>query len=179
VTPALVIVTGPPAGGKTTIAAALREALELPLLAKDTLKETLGEVLRITEREASRQLGVAVFEAMGVLARELLSARVSLIVEGNFRAVSTLFDDLPPARIVQLHVSAPPDVLRDRLVARDTHRHPVHYDRAAADEIAARAAAGAWTPLQLPGLLIEVDTATWPDVERLVAEIGDAVFSLT
>jgi predicted kinase len=174
-----VIVTGPPGGGKTTIAAAARDGLELPLLAKDTLKETLGGVLGITEREASRQLGVAVFEAIGLLVRELLATRVSLIVEGNFRAGATLFGDLPPARIVQVHVSAPPHVLRERLVARDTHRHPVHYDRAAADEIAARADAGEWTPLQLAGLLIEVDTTAWPNVERLVAEIGDAVFSVT
>ena len=173
------IVTGPPAGGKTSIAAALRDGLELPLLAKDTLKETLGGVLRTTEREASRQLGLAVFETIGLLVRELLSARVSLIVEGNFRAASTLFDDLPPARIVQLHVSAPPHLLRERLVARDTHRHPVHYDRAAADEIAARADAGEWTPMQLAGRLIRVDTTAWPDVERLVAETGAIVFSTT
>ncbi len=41
--PSLVVVTGPPAAGKTTIAAELRARLGIPLLAKDTLKETQPE----------------------------------------------------------------------------------------------------------------------------------------
>ena len=92
---------------------------------------------------------MAVFDLMATVVRELLAHDVSLIFEGNFVAESVVFDDLPPARIVQVHVSAPPQVLRERLVDRDTHRHPVHYDAEAADEIVARAAAGKWKPLPL------------------------------
>jgi len=174
-TPALVIVTGPPGAGKTTIAEALRDGLGLPLLAKDTLKEVLGGSLGIAERHDSRALGSAVFEALGMLTRELLTARVSLIVEGNFAVASTLFAELPPARIVQVHLTAREEVLQERLLTRDTHRHPVHYDREAEAEIAQRFAAGEWAPLPLDGRLFEVDTSAWPDVGRIVADIGDAV----
>lgn len=101
--------------------------------------------------------------------RELLVAGVSLIVEGNFRA--GWFHDLPPAAIVQVHVSAKPEILRERLRTRDTHRHPVHYDREAADEIAVRAAAGEWGPLPLGGRLLEIDTTVWPDLDEVLATL--------
>jgi hypothetical protein len=72
---------------------------------------------------------------------------------------------------VQIHLSAPPETLRARLLDRDPHRHPVHYDREAADEIAERGARGDWQPLDLGGTLIELDTTAAIDVAALAAEI--------
>jgi predicted kinase len=143
----------------------------LPLLAKDALKEELGDALAIRGSADSRRLGSAVFELLGSLVRELLSAGVSLVLEGNFAAGSPALDALPPARIFQVHLSAPPETLRARLLARDAHRHPVHYDREAADEIAERAARGEWQPLSLGGTLLELDTSRPIDVAALAAEI--------
>jgi hypothetical protein len=133
------------------------------------LKETLGGALGISGREDSYRLGSAVFELMGDLVRELLATGVSLIVEGNFNERTPIFDGLPPVKIAQVHLSASPDVLRTRLLERDTHRHPVHYDREAAEEIAARAAAGEWPPLELEGSLLQIDTTIWPDLDVVLA----------
>jgi predicted kinase len=168
--PTLVVVTGPPGAGKTTVAAALRDRLGLPLIAKDTLKEALGEALEIAgDRHASERLGVATFRVQFGIVRELLMTGVSVIAEGNFRP--RWFEDLPPAEIVQVHVSAAPETLRQRMLERDTHRHPVHYDREAADEIAERAAAGEWSALALGGRLVEIDTTVWPDLDEVLAAI--------
>jgi hypothetical protein len=152
------------------VAAAVRTRLGLPLIAKDDLKEALGGVLGTSGREDSQRLGVAVFELIGLLMWELLANGTSLIVEGNFSRTS-LFDGLPRVRLVQVYVSAKPAVLRTRMLERDRHRHPVHYDHEAADEVASRAEAGEWKPLALLGTLVEIDTTIWPDLEAALANV--------
>jgi hypothetical protein len=112
----------------------------------------------VTDREASRRLGRAVFELMGALVRELLAHGVSLIVEGNFTPETRALDALPQCRIVQVHMTASPEVLLARMVDRDPERRPVHYDREVADEVARRAKAGEWDPLPLDGPLLRLDT---------------------
>ena len=143
----------------------------MPLVAKDTLKETLASQLGTQGRDASFELGAAVFHLMATVVPELLAHGVSLICEGNFVAESVVFRELPPARIVQVHVSARPEVLRERLVNRDPDRHPVHYDREAADEIVALAAAGKWEPVPLGGELIRIDGTRPLDVAELTSVV--------
>ncbi|MFL5953376.1 MAG: hypothetical protein ACJ76I_04615 [Gaiellaceae bacterium] len=70
-----------------------------------------------------------------------------------------------------MHVSAAPETLRQRLLVRDTHDHPVHYDREAADEIAARAASGEWDALPIGGAIVRIDTTMWPDLNEVLATI--------
>jgi predicted kinase len=173
--PVLVVVTGPPASGKSTIADALRARLGFPLIAKDSLKEVLGEALHVEGRADSQRLGGAIFFVLAHVVHELLAHGVSVIAEGNFHAESALFTGLPPARIVQVHVSAQLDELRRRMVVRAGERHAVHYDADAATEVATRAAAGEWAALPLHGDLVEVDTTEWPDL----AELTDGVAAIT
>ena len=141
------------------------------MLAKDTFKETLADVLPVPGRDESHRLGAAVFALLGRLVRELLTADVSLIVEGNFVSGTPALADLPEARIVQVHVSAPPELLLSRLLERDSERHPVHYDREAAEEIAVRAERGEWAALPLGGTLIEADTSKRVDEPELVERV--------
>ncbi len=59
----VLLVTGLPATGKTTLARALAHALVLPVLAKDQIKEPLLELLGAADRAASRRLSDASFAA--------------------------------------------------------------------------------------------------------------------
>lgn len=92
-----------------------------------------------------------------------------MIAEGNFRP--EFFPALPPARVTQVYVTAAAETLHERMLLRDTHGHPVHYDREAADEVAARAAAGEWPRLPLGGTLIEIDSTQWPDLDEVLATV--------
>lgn len=58
--PQLVIVSGAPGAGKSTLAAPLAIALGLPLLAKDTIKEAVRDALGDLDADplvSSRRLG--------------------------------------------------------------------------------------------------------------------------
>jgi predicted kinase len=166
-TPLLVVVTGPPAAGKSTLARPLADRLGLPLLTKDAVKESLHDSLGDGDLAWSRRLGVATFDVLFVVLGELLGAGVSVVAEANFNRADA-FARLPPARVVQVHVSAPPDVLAERFRDRG-ERHPVHKDTHLDAEIAARAGAGEWEPLRLPGALIRVDASAPVDVDELAA----------
>ncbi len=166
--PLLVVVTGAPGSGKTTLARALAAELQLPLLAKDDVKETLFDTLGTGDREWSRRLGRATYEVLFVVARRLLEAGSSCVLESNFSQADPL-RALPRARLVQLFCVAPAEVVLERYATRV--RHPGHLDGAILEELRARLGAGEWAPLDLDGELIEVDTSAPVDVRALAGQL--------
>jgi len=76
-----VVVSGPPASGKSTLAGALAHELKLPLIAKDTIKDALMTVLPVPDVEASRQLGRAAIKAMLAVAA---ASPIGAVIENNF-----------------------------------------------------------------------------------------------
>jgi predicted kinase/predicted nucleotidyltransferase len=162
----LVIVTGMPASGKTTIARSLSRRLGLPLIAKDEIKERLYDALGTGNAEWSGRLGTAAYGLIFDVARELLEVGASLIVEANFfRGSEARFRALPRHRVVQIHCDAPLDVVVDRYARRS--RHPGHNDDEKIGELEARFESGAHAPLDLEGELIVLDTTATVDEEAL------------
>jgi predicted kinase len=126
-----VVVSGPPASGKTTVAVPLARALRLPLVAKDTVKEALMDSLGAEDVDRSRELGKAAFAVVFAFARSHLDSGVGLVLEANF-AFGVSEEELRPlvacSRAVLVHCWAPREMLVARYLARAGHRHPGHHD---------------------------------------------------
>lgn len=127
----LVVVSGPPASGKTAVALPLARALALPLVAKDTVKEALMDVLGAEDLERSRELSRAAFAVILAMARSHLDTGVGVVLEANFSLGASERDLLPlvdGSGAVVVHCWAPPEVLEARYRGRAPHRHPGHQD---------------------------------------------------
>jgi predicted kinase len=145
--------------------------MQLPLIAKDAIKESLYDTLGAADVAASEGLGAAAFALIFALARVLLADGVSLIVEANFfRDQEPEFAALPAHRLVQLHCDAPLDVLLDRYAQRS--RHPGHHDAEKIKELPRRFVSGAHRPLRLAGELIRLDTTKPVAVDALIRDFA-------
>jgi predicted kinase len=171
----VVVVTGPPASGKSTVAALLAQELRLPLVAKDVVKELLFDALGTGDIAWSQRLGRAVYPLLLHVVELELRANRSCIVEANFdhdaagQALRAL-QRRQPFRAVQIVCAGDPEVLVRRYAARAGTRHPGHVDIDRVEEIRAAIAAGRWRLLDLEGESVEIDTTDWAlvDTDRLV-----------
>jgi predicted kinase len=172
--PLLVVVTGMPSSGKTTVAEALARRLRLPLVAKDEIKESLYESLGAGNVSSSAVLGRAAYGLIFALARTMLGSGVSVIAEANFfREQAGEFASLPEHRLVQVHCDAPLAVLLKRYA--DRSRHPGHHDAEKIKELPARFASGTHEALRLAGVLIELDTSQPVDLDALADRVRELI----
>jgi predicted kinase len=162
-----------PASGKTTLARALGSELQLPVIEKDEIKEVLFDTLGAGDVGWSRKLGTATYPLLLTIAGRLLAVGSSVILEANFfRGTEHGFESLPPCTVVQIHCSAPLDVLVERFRSRPS-RHAGHLDDQRVSELRARYESGANGPLALSCELIEVDTTAFVDVAAVAARVAN------
>ena len=171
---ALVIVSGPPGAGKSTLAAPLAVALGFPLLTKDTIKETLFDALGHLDADrltSSRRLGGA---AMELLWRQAADCP-EVVVEANFRTGS----DRERSRVaglcpfpVEVHCRVPVEVAAERFAARARRadHHPVHVMASVPEEFFAQFT----EPFGL-GPVVEVDTSAPVDAADVAARVRRAL----
>ena len=179
--PLLIVVTGPPATGKTTVAEELAKRLRDPFIGKDLLKETLYDVFGYGE-ELEEKLDRAALALLFNAVDAQLKAGVSVVAESNFdtdsdtapfRRIVRDFD----VRLIQIHCHASTEaILRtfaDR--AESGGRHPGHQDEPEdVGEVRAKLDAGLWDPLDLPGELIELPVLeTDVDYDALAAQVRE------
>lgn len=177
--PLLVVVTGPPASGKTRVARDLAERLRVPFVVKDTLKERLYEVFGSGD-SLEEAIDTAALAILFSVVDSQLAAGVSVVAESNFdsRTDTAPFRRLcaeHDVRLVQVHCAKPPDEVAAKFAERAASgdRHPGHGDRPEdAQEVVEDLRAGRWDSLDLPGELLEVDVDE-VDVDAVAARVRD------
>ncbi len=185
VTPPLVIVSGLPATGKTTLARALGDDLALPVFHKDHFKELLFESRANPDAEidraTSRDFGKQSMYLLYAIARELTRRGVDCIIEAYFHpelAAPELAPLTSSTRLIQVHCAAADAVMVSRYRARYEagERHEIHLDATMEGELEQRIDSAHRHPIPLDttrARLIEVrsDEGFAPSVAEIAATI--------
>jgi len=165
----IVLVTGAPGAGKSTLALPLAAELRFPLLTKDHIKETLHDSLDAPANlESSRRLGAAAMRLLWALATRCPEA----VLEANFLPhhpdTRPHLDSLA-AQVVEVHCSCPPEEASRRYAERAATTHPVHVIR----ELPPEALAQYDRPIGY-GPVITVDTTRPTDPAAVAAQVRRA-----
>ena len=154
----LVLVTGHPASGKSTLAGLMAKRLRLPVLAKDDLQEALFEA-----GLGPPQSGACANLAMLGLARRLLGDGLDCVIDSNLdpqrwhhRLQAVL--ERSAARLLQVRCRADPAMQLERFTARVGRRHAGHRDGERLGELRARLLGAPLAAFALPGPVLEHDS---------------------
>jgi predicted kinase len=165
----LVLVSGAPGSGKTTLAVPLAAGLGFALLRKDRIKEALHDGLGApapVDLAWSQWLGAAAMELLWALAGDA----PAVVIEANFRPRSSYqrgkISSLS-ACPVEVNCVCPPGLAARRYAERVPASHPVHVVTSLTAEMLAEYD----RPVGV-GHLITVDTTVPVDVPALAERVG-------
>jgi predicted kinase len=168
----IIIITGRPAAGKSTLAKWLSHELKLPIVSKDNIREELFERLGWKDHEWAQMLGKASIDMMFYFAKAELEVGHSIIMDNTFNPVLSAprFNDLKnryEAESIQVICNANNETLFERFKARyeSGNRHPGHGDEEVLKELWDFLTSGYSPQMDIGGSMIEVDTTNFSKVE--------------
>ncbi len=168
----VILITGFPASGKTTIGKELAKLMSIPFISKDDIKELMFDGLGWKDREWSKKLGLVSYDLLYYFAEALLAANTSFVIESNFKPEfdNPKFSALKEKHdfdIIQILCKADGEVLFERFKKRSEsgQRHPGHVDVTNYDEFKTALLSGRCEPLDIEGKIIEVDTTDFRKID--------------
>ncbi|HET8911166.1 MAG TPA: AAA family ATPase, partial [Ktedonobacteraceae bacterium] len=133
--PVLIIVSGLPGAGKSTLGQRLADQFLLPLVQKDMIKETLCDILGCTTLSQSQLYGRASMALLYQFAEVILKRGQTCVIESVFHPSVSMPDLLKlqqrcPFIPLQIYCRAERAVLTERVKQRweSGQRHPGHME---------------------------------------------------
>lgn len=168
--PVLVIVAGPPATGKTTLARRLADDVHLPVLHRDQLKTQIYDALDLHPRVPTARLTSASTQLLYTFAEAVLHVGQSMIIEAGFLPeLATQELRALQQRVAflsfQIQCYAEGHVLVERFTARMGMRHAAHPDANYLRQRRAALLQGRWDSLDIGGHLFALDTSNFATVD--------------
>jgi predicted kinase len=168
----LIIVTGRPAAGKSTLAKWLSQELRLPLVGKDSIREELFDRLGWKDRKWAQELGKASVDMMFYFAHAELEVGHSIIMDNSFYppVSNPRFQALKEqyhAESIQIVCDSDRETLFHRFKSRAEtgNRHPGHGDHDVLEGLYANLADSSSQILDIGGIVIQVDTTDFAEVD--------------
>lgn len=131
--PTLIVITGPPASGKTTLARTLAQAIRCPMISRDEIKE--GLINTINQHQGERaDLNLYVYQVYFDLLESLLNNHITIVTEAAFQHkvwTPKLTDLQPIANIKLIICTVDVATLKTRYIDRaksDPERAQFHDD---------------------------------------------------
>ena len=165
----IVLVSGAPGAGKSTLARLLAHRLRFSLISKDCIKESLFDSLKGIPNDLpfSRQIGGAAMEVLWTLAEQC----PQVVLEANFRPHSAyersrIASLQSPITEVYCRCPLEEAARRVQVRAQSPEHHPAHPGQ--------KVSADFFTEFDRPigiGIVIEVDTTKPVDIELLVGQL--------
>jgi predicted kinase len=170
--PTIIIVTGRPAAGKSTLAKWLSQELKLPAVSKDSIREELFDRLGWKDRKWAQELSKASVDMMFYFAKATLEVGQSIIMDNSFhppvsnQRVIALKEQYN-ARSIQIVCDSDRETLFQRLKSRadSGNRHPGHGDQDVLEGLYENLADTSSRILEIGGSVIEVDTTDFAKVD--------------
>jgi predicted kinase len=170
--PLVIIISGPPCSGKTTLGQRIAAEFHLPLIYKDGIKERLFDTLGWSDRAWSKRLGNATYAILQYFIEIQLQGGVSFIVESNFppdfgteifAKMRAQYDFEP----FQIQCRTEGNVLLQRFIERGKsgERHPGHVETSTIDEFKEGLLQGRLDALRIGGTLYELDTTDFAKID--------------
>ena len=170
----VIIISGLPCTGKTTLGREVAIKYNLPFISKDDIKESLFDSLGWGDREWSKKLGKSTYPIIYYFIEAQLKANKSFIVESNFNPEfdTEIFLSLKSTYsfdpfIIQCHSDG--DILFERFKQRSNsgERHEGHRDHLNLDEFKGSLLSGKLDVLDIGAVVKDLDTSDLCNIDTL------------